>query len=54
MSRENLNNLINEYKETEESLEKYMDLLEEKDYARGKLDLVKSIIADLEKLKSEV
>lgn len=31
-----------------------MEWLNDKDYARGKLDLVKTVIADLEKLSSEV
>lgn len=46
--------LLNEYKETEEALGLGMDWLIEKDYAKGKLDLVKVIIADLERLTKEV
>lgn len=45
--------LLNEYKESEFAMEKYMDLFDEKDYALGKLDEVKLIIADLEKLVSQ-
>lgn len=45
--------LLNEYKETEECLNLGLDFLGEKDYAMGKLDLVKTIIADLEKLSQE-
>ncbi|GAB6169047.1 hypothetical protein JCM1393_15070 [Clostridium carnis] len=48
--KEELIKLLEDYKETEFAMEKYMDLLEDKDYAQGKLDLVKVIIADLEKL----
>lgn len=50
MERENLVVLLNEYKETKKCLEMGMNWLEEKDYAKGKLDLVNSIISDLEKL----
>lgn len=53
MSQE-LAKLLNEYKETERCMEMSMDWLNDKDYARGKLDLVKTVIADLEKLSSEV
>lgn len=49
MSRE-LNELLRQYKETEKALNLGIDWLEEKDYAAGKLDLVKVIIKDLEEL----
>lgn len=48
--REELIKLINEYKETEFAIENYMGLLDEKNYAKGKLDIVKVIISDLEKI----
>lgn len=54
MREELIKTLLNEYKETEKALELGMDLLSEKDYAKGKLDLVKVIIGDLEKLSKEV
>lgn len=50
MREELIEKLLNEYKETEKALEIGMDWLNEKDYAKGKLDLVKVIISDLEKL----
>lgn len=46
--------LLEEYKETEKGLNLGIDWLKEKDYAKGKLDLVKVIIADLEKLARKV
>ncbi|MCR1952109.1 MULTISPECIES: hypothetical protein [unclassified Clostridium] len=45
--------LLNEYKETEKALELGIDWLNDKDYAKGKLDLVKVIISDLERLSKE-
>ncbi|GAA0086648.1 MULTISPECIES: hypothetical protein [Clostridium] len=54
MSQELINTLLNEYKETEKALELGMDWLDDKDYAKGKLDLVKVIIDDLEKLSKEI
>lgn len=48
--KEELIKLINQYKETEFAIEKYMVLLDEKKYAQGKLDIVKVIISDLEKV----
>lgn len=51
--KEELEKLLKEYKKTEESLNLGIDWLNEKDYAKGKLDLVKVIIADLEKIASE-
>ena len=53
MREELVNKLLDEYKETERALELGIDWLSEKDYAKGKLDLVKVIIADLEKLSKE-
>ncbi|MDU1314605.1 hypothetical protein [Clostridium septicum] len=52
--KDELMRLLEEYKETEFAMEKYMDLLNEKDYAQGKLDFVKVIISDLEKLVKEI
>ncbi|MBB6715379.1 hypothetical protein [Clostridium gasigenes] len=48
--KEELLKLLNEYKETKNCLEMGMDCLPEKDYAKGKLDLVNTIIEDLKKL----
>lgn len=48
--QENILKLLNEYKETEALMLEYIDLLKDKDYAQGKLDLIKSIISDLENL----
>lgn len=48
--KDELVKLLNEYKETEKALNLGMDWLNEKDYAVGKLDLVKTIIHDLEDL----
>lgn len=52
--REELVKLLEEYKETEKGLNLGIDWLKEKDYAKGKLDLVKVIISDLEKLSQKV
>lgn len=46
--------LLEEYKETEKCLNLGINWLNEKDYAKGKLDLVKVIIADLERLSEKV
>jgi hypothetical protein len=54
MSEELIKTLLNEYKETEKALELGINWLTDKDYAKGKLDLVKVIIADLERLSKEV
>lgn len=51
--KEKLLNLLDEYKETEKCMELGIDWLNDKEYAKGKLDLVKVIIADLEKLANE-
>ncbi|MEG1287290.1 MAG: hypothetical protein RSD13_04455 [Clostridium sp.] len=51
--REELVKLLEEYKATEDGLNLGIDWLNEKDYAKGKLDLVKVIIADLEKIAGE-
>lgn len=53
MSEELIKTLLNEYKETEKALELGINWLTDKDYAKGKLDLVKVIIADLEKLSDK-
>ena len=45
-----INKLLEEYKDTKTALELGIEVLKEKDYARGKLDLVNVIIKDLEKL----
>ena len=50
MNEELIKTLIDEYKETKKALELGISWLNEKDYAKGKLDLVKVIIADLEEL----
>ncbi|MGG7143965.1 hypothetical protein ACQPVP_10915 [Clostridium nigeriense] len=50
MRDELIKKLLEEYKETEKALELGIDWLNEKDYAKGKLDLVKVIIKDLEQL----
>lgn len=42
--------LLKQYKETESLMTQYINLLNEKDYAQGKIDLIKTIIADLENL----
>lgn len=42
--------LLKQYKETETIMTQYIDFLNEKDYAQGKIDLIKTIIADLENL----
>ncbi|SHJ74782.1 hypothetical protein SAMN02745163_02500 [Clostridium cavendishii DSM 21758] len=52
--KDELVKLLSEYKETEKCMEMGMDWLSDKEYAKGKLDLVKVIIADLEKLSKEV
>ena len=53
MREELIKKLLEEYKETEKALEIGIGYLAEKDYAKGKLDLVKVIISDLEKLSNE-
>ena len=45
--------LLNQYKETERCLLMGIDWLNVADYAKGKLDLVRVIISDLEKLLEE-
>lgn len=52
--KEELLKLLEEYKATEEGLNLGINWLNEKDYAQGKLDLVKVIINDLEKLSQKV
>jgi len=53
MREELVKKLLDEYKETEKALELGINWLDQKDYAMGKLDLVKVIIADLEELSKE-
>jgi hypothetical protein len=48
--QEEILKLLSEYKETETLMIKYINLLNDKDYAQGKLDLIKTIISDLESL----
>lgn len=48
--KEELVRLLDSYKETERSMNIYMGYLTNKDYAVGKLDEVRLIISDLEKL----
>lgn len=50
---EKLVNLLNEYKETERCISLGLNWVDKKDYAQGKLDLIKTIISDLEKLSKE-
>lgn len=49
-----INKLLEEYRDTKIALELGIDVLKEKDYAQGKLDLVNVIIKDLEKLSKEI
>lgn len=51
--REELVKLLSEYKETKDCIELGINWIDKKDYAQGKLDLVNTIIADLEKLTKE-
>ena len=48
--QEEILSLLNQYKETETIMTQYLNLLNEKDYAQGKIDLIKTVIADLENL----
>ncbi|WP_170870403.1 hypothetical protein [Clostridium perfringens] len=48
MNNESLLKLLAEYNETKKCLETGLNWLEEKDYAKGKLDIVNVIIRDLE------
>ena len=54
MMNNELERLLNEYKETERCIKLGIDCLNDKDYAQGKLDLVKVIISDLERLSSKL
>ncbi len=45
-----LEKLLIEYKETERCIELFMDWVEDKDYAQGKLEIIKMVIADIEKV----
>lgn len=49
---EKLMKLLEEYKEAERSIELVLDYVEDKDYGKGKLEIVKIVIADLEKIAS--
>lgn len=51
---EELNKLINEYKETERCLVLGLEWLPNNEFAKAKLDVVKVIINDLEKLNEKV
>ena len=46
--------MIEEYKETERHLAKGVEWLSENDYAKGKLDLIRTIISDLERLSGNI
>ncbi len=48
--KKELAKLLSEYKETEKGLELGLEYVDEKDYGKGKLEIVKMIIADLEKV----
>lgn len=50
---EELNKLINEYRETERCLALGLQWQPENDFAKAKLDMVKVIIGDLEKLTTQ-
>lgn len=52
--REELNKLLNEYKETEKCLVLGLEWLPDNEFAKAKLDMVKVIINDLEKLNEKV
>lgn len=51
---EELNKLLSEYKETERCLIMGIEWLPNNEYAKAKLDVVKHVIEDLEKLNSKV
>lgn len=48
MNNEYLVKILEEYKETKKCLESGLNWLKDKDYARGKLEVVNVIIRDLE------
>lgn len=52
--KEKINNLLNEYKETEKCLNLGLDWDPENDFAKAKLEMVRTIIRDLEGLASRV
>ena len=54
MREELVKKSLDEYKETKKALELGIDWLNEKDYAKGKLEIANVIIADLEELSKEV
>lgn len=48
MNNESLLKLLEEYKETKKCLELGLNWLQDKDYAKGKLEVINVIIKDLE------
>ena len=52
--KENINNLLCEYKETEKCLNQGLEWLPENDFAKAKLEMVQTIIRDLEGLACRV
>lgn len=50
MNNENLLKMLEEYKETKKCLEAGLNWLKDKDYAKGKLEIVNVIIKDLESM----
>lgn len=50
MNIELIEKLLREYKETQKCLLMGIDWLDDSDYAKGKLDLIKVIISDFENL----
>ncbi|WP_300347114.1 hypothetical protein [Clostridium sp.] len=50
MNNENLLKMLEEYKETKKCLESGLNWLKDKDYAKGKLEIVNVIIKDLESM----
>lgn len=50
---EELNRLLNEYKETERCLTMGLEWLPDNEFAKAKLDIIKVIINDLERLNKQ-
>ncbi|MCI6275966.1 MAG: hypothetical protein MR639_04360 [Clostridium sp.] len=50
---EKLLRLLEEYKETQKCLEMGMTIVDKKDYAKGKLEIVNMMIHDIEKVLAE-
>lgn len=50
---EELSKLLDEYKETEKCLVMGLEWLPENEFAKAKLEIIKVIIGDLEKLSNE-